>query len=27
LPVIPRGADLWETVEERKRRTREKGGT
>jgi len=26
LPVIPRGADLWETVEERKRKKREKGG-
>ena len=26
LPVIPRGDNLWETVEERKRRKREKGG-
>jgi hypothetical protein len=26
LPVIARGRDLWETVEERKRRNREKGG-
>jgi len=26
LPVIPRGGDLWETVEERKRKKREKGG-
>jgi len=26
LPMIPRGGDLWETVEERKRKNREKGG-
>jgi len=26
LPMIPRGGDLWETVEERKRKKREKGG-
>jgi hypothetical protein len=26
LPVIPRGRNLWETVEERKRRKREQGG-
>jgi hypothetical protein len=26
LPVIPRDRDLWETVEERKRRKRKKGG-
>jgi hypothetical protein len=26
LPVVPRAGNLWETVEERKRRTREKGG-
>jgi hypothetical protein len=26
LPVIPRGGDLWETVEERRRKKREKGG-
>ena len=25
LPVIPRGADFWETVEERKRKKRKKG--
>jgi hypothetical protein len=26
LPVIPKGDNFWETVEERKRRKREKGG-
>ncbi len=26
LPVIPKGKNLWETVEERKRKKREKGG-
>jgi len=26
LPVIPRASNLWETLEERKRRKREKGG-
>ncbi len=26
LPVVPRGENSWETVEERKRRKREKGG-
>ncbi len=26
LPVIPRATDLWKTVEERKRKKREKGG-